>query len=160
WVRRVGRAAPSDEPVELMCELKIDGVAVSLTYQDGALVRGGTRGDGLVGEDVTANLRGVAGVAAQLNPPAPGFAEVRGEVYLPVAGFERLNRSLSGGRTFANPRNAAAGSLRQNDPAVTAGRGLRLLCYGTGQVEPRRTRRHSEELTWLREAGLPVDPTA
>jgi DNA ligase (NAD+) len=157
WIARVERTGARPT---FVCELKIDGVAVSLTYQHGRLVRGGTRGDGQIGEDVTAQLRGVGGVLDPLAAPPPALAEIRGEVYLPVEEFERLNRSLSGGRAFANPRNAAAGSLRQKDPSVTAARGLRLLCYGTGRMEPRRARRHSEELARLRAAGLPTDPTA
>lgn len=162
WLDRVERAVG---PVELVCELKIDGVAVSLTYEDGVLVRGGTRGDGTVGEDVTTNLRGVRGVPERLEPdllsahPPPRRVEVRGEVLLPVATFEALNRSLSGARAFANPRNAAAGSLRQKDPTITAARGLELLCWGVGTCEPRPALRHSDELRWLRAAGLHVPPS-
>jgi len=159
WHERVERAVG---PVELVCELKIDGVAVSLVYEHGGLVRGGTRGDGTVGEDVTANLAGVAGVvqrlAAPLDGELPELVEVRGEVLLPLAAFERLNRAQTSGPLFANPRNAAAGSLRQKDPAITASRGLELLCWGIGAMRPRRARRHSEELHWLRTAGLPARP--
>lgn len=109
WLERVDRAVGR---VDLVCELKIDGVAISLTYEHGALVRGGTRGDGTIGEDLTKNLRGVRGVLERLalaEPPA--LVEVRGEVILPIAAFEELNRVTPGARAFANPRNAAAGSL-------------------------------------------------
>jgi DNA ligase (NAD+) len=157
WLARV-EAAVGAAPA-LSCELKMDGVAVSLTYEEGVLVRGGTRGDGTVGEDVTANLRGVAGVRARLDGDVPALVEVRGEVYLPRAAFERLNAALPGERRFANPRNAAAGGLRQRDPAATAARGLAFVAWGTGRVEPRRARRHSEELALVAAAGLPVDDT-
>jgi DNA ligase (NAD+) len=156
WLARVERAVGA---VELVCELKIDGVAVSLVYEDGVLTRGGTRGDGLVGEELTANLRGVAGVRERLQfDEPPRLLEVRGEVLLPVAAFNRFNQQAEGGRAFANPRNGAAGSLRQKDPAITAARGLELLCWGTGAVEPRHALRHREELEWLRAAGLPAHP--
>lgn len=158
WHERVMRQVGK---VELVCELKIDGVAVSLVYEHGKLVRGGTRGDGLLGEDVTENLRGVAGVLTQLSPtdrPAPALLEVRGEVLLPVAAFEQLNQASSGRQLFANPRNAAAGSLRQKDPAMTASRGLKLLCWGIGAMEPMHLRSHLGELAWLRSAGLPALP--
>ncbi|MFO0573625.1 MAG: NAD-dependent DNA ligase LigA [Polyangia bacterium] len=156
WLLRVERAVGA---VELVCELKIDGIAVSLVYEDGVLQRGGTRGDGLVGEELTANLRGVAGVRERLlleRPPR--LLEVRGEVLLPLAAFTRFNQQAEGARAFANPRNGAAGSLRQKDPAITAARGLELLCWGTGAVEPREALRHREELQWLRTAGLPAHP--
>lgn len=154
WLERVERAVGR---VDLVCELKIDGVAISLTYEHGALVRGGTRGDGTIGEDLTKNLRGVRGVLERLalaEPPA--LVEVRGEVILPIAAFEELNRVTPGARAFANPRNAAAGSLRQKNAAISASRGLELVCWGLGASEPRRSRRHSEELEWLRAAGLPA----
>lgn len=158
WLDRVERAVGH---VELVCELKIDGVAVSLIYEHGVLIRGGTRGDGTIGEDVTANLRGVAGVLDRLNLPAdqmPDLVEVRGEVLLPVATFMRLNQNQTQGSLFANPRNAAAGSLRQKDPAITKARGLELLCWGIGAMRPRRATRHVDELAWLRAAGLPANP--
>jgi DNA ligase (NAD+) len=156
WYARVEKAVGK---CELVCELKIDGVAVSLTYERGRLVRGGTRGDGVTGEEVIANLRGVGGVITALtveNPPQ--LVEVRGEVILPVAAFERLNRELESEKRFANPRNAASGSLRQKDPAITATRGLELIAWGLGAAEPRPTTRHSETLAWLRAAGLPAKP--
>jgi DNA ligase (NAD+) len=155
WLERVQKTAGG--PVELTCELKIDGIAVSLVYEDGVLVRGGTRGDGEVGELLTGNLTKVRGVLERIDG-APRVLEVRGEVYLPVKAFEALNASLEGERAFANPRNAAVGSLRQKDSSITATRGLELCVYGTGRVEPRAHARHSDELGWLRERGLPAEP--
>jgi DNA ligase (NAD+) len=158
WLGRVQKAAGSDPA--LMCELKLDGVAVSLVYEDGRFVRGGTRGDGLTGEDLTATLRGLRGVLPAL--PGEGWPrsiEVRGEVLLDDTDFARLNDGLEGGRRFANARNAAAGSLRQRDPAAAAARGLRFSAWGTGRVEPRRARRHSDELDQLAALGFSVDPT-
>ncbi|HEY2749679.1 MAG TPA: NAD-dependent DNA ligase LigA [Polyangia bacterium] len=156
WLGRVEGAlgaAPA-----LACELKLDGLAVSLVYERGVFVRGATRGDGEVGEDVTANLRGVGGVRERLaDPSPPALAEIRGEVFMPRAAFERLNASLEGKRRFANPRNAATGSLRQHDAAVTATRGLRFVAWGTGVVEPRRARTHSAEMHLLDAAGVPIE---
>jgi DNA ligase (NAD+) len=159
WIHRSERAAPS--PLDFVCELKIDGVAVSLTYEDGQYVRGATRGDGFTGEDISANLRTLRPLPLKLRGRAPpAVLEVRGEVYLPLASFRRLNQELAarGQAPFANPRNAAAGSLRQKDPSVTASRPLRLFCYGIGYVAGRRFARHSEALDYLRELGLPVSP--
>lgn len=164
WVKRLERG--SEGAIDFVCELKIDGLAVSLTYEDGGLARGATRGDGRVGEDITANLRTIADIPARL--PGQGFPalmEIRGEVYLPISTFDRLNRDLAarGERPMVNPRNAAAGSLRQKDSAVTAARGLRLWCYGMGRpgdaVDGRRASRHSDDLARLRTWGLPVNPT-
>jgi DNA ligase (NAD+) len=156
WLERVERSA--GRSVALTCELKIDGIAVSLVYEDGRLAHGGTRGDGFVGEDVTENLRHVSGLPTRLDGDVPRLLEVRGEVHLPIDRFQALN--ASGARAFANPRNAAAGSLRQKDPSVTAARGLALVVYGTGRVEPRPSRGHFDELMWLRTLGLPADPRA
>ncbi|MDP9343217.1 MAG: NAD-dependent DNA ligase LigA [Actinomycetota bacterium] len=158
WGRRVERIV--GEGARFACELKIDGVAVALTYEDGAYVRGATRGDGVTGEDITANIRTVRAVPQRLRlSDPPRMLEVRGEMYLPVKAFEQLNEQLlaEGKRAFANPRNAAAGSLRQKDPTVTASRPLRLWCHGLGRAEGMRFASHSESLAWLREAGLPVD---
>jgi DNA ligase (NAD+) len=149
------------EPVSFACELKIDGLAVSLTYEDGRFVLGATRGDGRVGEDVTENLRGIVGLPERLPEGAPRHLEVRGEVYLPLATFEALNKSQAdaGLRIYANPRNTAAGSLRQKDPAVTAGRGLQFWAYQVVEGGDGPTfRRHSETLAWLRELGFRVNP--
>src|SRR5438093_3084654 len=159
WGKRVERVV--GQQAGFVCELKIDGLAVRLTYEDGAYVQGATRGDGYVGDDITANIRTIRQVPMKLRDPGPpAVLEVRGEVYLPVKAFEKLNDELleAGGRAFANPRNAAAGSLRQKDPKVTASRPLRLWCHGLGVAEGKRFRSHSESLAWLRDAGLPVDP--
>jgi DNA ligase (NAD+) len=136
WLNRLQRAgARVGSDLDFVCELKIDGLAVSLIYQDGVFVRGATRGDGRVGEDITANLRTVRPIPARLRGGQhPSTLEVRGEVYLPISVFERLNRELAeaGERPFANPRNAAAGSLRQKDPSVTASPGPQLLVLRHG----------------------------
>ena len=159
WGKRVERVV--GQQAEFVCELKIDGLAVALTYEDGAYRRGATRGDGSVGDDITANIRTIRSVPMRLRGTGhPKVLEVRGEVYLPIRAFEELNEDLrdKGQKTFANPRNAAAGSLRQKDPGVTASRPLRLWCHGVGAVEGRRFARHSEMLEYLKSAGLPVDP--
>ena len=164
WVARLERGASG--ALDFVCELKIDGLAISLTYENGKFVRGATRGDGSVGEDVTANLRTITDIPARLpgGHTAPAL-EVRGEVYLPLSTFARLNQELRarGEKPLVNPRNAAAGSLRQKDATVTAGRGLRLWCYGVGvpgeAPAGEATTRHSEDLARLRAWGLPVNPT-
>ncbi len=161
WAARIERAVGPD--VRYACELKIDGVAVALTYERGSLVRGATRGDGRVGEDITANVRTVRSVPQRLTvDPPPELIEVRGEIYLPVPAFERLNEELtgSGQRPFANPRNAAAGSLRQKDPKVTASRPLSLWVHSFGWAEGVRFESHSGFLEWCRNARLPVPPTS
>jgi DNA ligase (NAD+) len=162
WGKRLERAVGKN--VDFMCELKIDGIAVSLVYQKGRLIRGATRGDGRVGEDITANLRTIRHIPHRLaEGPAAALEtlEVRGEVYLPLSVFAKLNEELAerGERILVNPRNAAAGSLRQKDPSVTASRELALWSYGTGMRSQRGAERHSEELETLRQAGLPVNPT-
>ena len=131
-------------------EPKIDGLAISLTYEDGVLVRGATRGDGRVGEDVTQNLRTIGSIPLRIED-APELIEVRGEVYLPIAAFKALNerRAEAGEPTFANPRNSAAGSIRQLDPALAAERPLSIWCYGIGAVRGPRPRRP----TWTRSSG-------
>jgi DNA ligase (NAD+) len=159
WAARVERRA--GPCAAYTCELKIDGVAVSLLYEEGTFVRAATRGDGFTGEDITANVRTLRSVPMRLRgDPPPRRLEVRAEIYLPLPAFERLNQELAarGERLFANPRNAAAGSLRQKDPAITASRPLRMWCYGLGLAEGVRFARHSEALTYLRRAGLPVNP--
>jgi DNA ligase (NAD+) len=140
-------------------EPKIDGLAVSLTYEDGVLVRGATRGDGRVGEDVTQNLRTIGAIPLRI-PDAPPLLEVRGEVYLSIAGFTGLNerRAEAGEPTFANPRNAAAGSIRQLDPGVAAERPLSIWCYGTGAAEGLTLATHAEEIEWLEQRGFKVNP--
>src|SRR2546422_4986803 len=154
--RRVGNAA------RFACELKIDGVACALTYERGAFVKAATRGDGHIGEDITANIRTVRGVPPRLlvkDPPQ--IVEIRGEIYFPVRAFEKLNDQLleAGARPFANPRNAAAGSLRQKDPKVTASRPLRLWVHSFGAAEGIAFDSHLGFLAWASTAGLPVPPT-
>jgi DNA ligase (NAD+) len=160
WEQRVERVLGG--PAAYSCELKIDGVAVALTYENGALTKGATRGDGRVGEDITANVRTVRTVPQRLlgsDPPA--VLEVRGEIYLPVKAFEKLNDELLAAeqRPFANPRNAAAGSLRQKDPKITATRPLSLWVHSFGFAGGIRFESHSGFLAWCRDVGLPVAPT-
>jgi DNA ligase (NAD+) len=154
WGKRVERGIGT--PEGFVAEQKMDGVAVNLIYEDGVLVRGATRGDGRTGEDITGNLKTIAAVPLRLRGDAPKILEVRGEVYMTTADFEKLNERLgeSEGKVFANPRNAAAGSLRQKDPKVTAQRKLSLVCHGIGYAEGRRFKSHSEALETLRELGL------
>jgi DNA ligase (NAD+) len=161
WATRVERAVGTS--ARYSCELKIDGVAVALTYEDGVLVQGATRGDGRTGEDITANVRTVRSVPQRLRTKQPPkLLEVRGEVYFPVEAFERLNEQLTeqGQRPFANPRNAAAGSLRQKDPRVSASRPLALWCHSFGYADGIRFDSHSGFLAWCRDVGLPVAPTS
>ncbi len=154
--RRVGEAT------SFVCELKIDGVSMSLRYEQGRFVQAATRGDGRVGEDVTANVATIAAVPDRLSgPEVPAVLEVRGEVFMPVAAFEALNARQAevGGRLFANPRNSAAGSLRQKDAAITASRDLSLWTYQLGAVEGGpKLASHTETLALLGGAGLPVNP--
>ena len=160
--RRVQESAAGRQ-AGFVCELKIDGLSLALTFEDGSLVRGVTRGDGLQGEDVTANVRTIRSVplyVPALRREGQGRVEVRGEVFLPLASFQKLNREreLHGESLFANPRNAAAGTLRTLDPGIVAGRNLDFFVYQAlvdGRV-PRRD--HSEILEWLEEAGFKVNP--
>jgi DNA ligase (NAD+) len=140
-------------------EPKIDGLAISLTYEDGGFVRGATRGDGAVGEDVTRNLLTIEEIPREISD-APPFIEVRGEVYLSIAAFKAVNelRAEEGLPTFANPRNSAAGSLRQLDPEMTRERPLSIWCYGIGAVEGLDLSTHSAEVEWLGERGFRVNP--
>ena len=158
WGNRVERGV--GKPETLVTELKMDGVAVNLIYEKGVLVKGATRGDGRVGEDITANLKTVRAVPLKLRGKAPKIVEVRGEVYMATADFDRLNETLGeqGLKTFANPRNAAAGSLRQKDPKITASRNLSLICHGVGYVEGVRYSSHWEALESIREMGLRTNP--
>ncbi|WP_434557864.1 NAD-dependent DNA ligase LigA [Pseudomonas sp. Z4-20] len=145
--------------VEYSCEPKLDGLAVSLLYQDGMLVRGATRGDGTTGEDISVNVRTVRNIPLKLQGTGwPPVLEVRGEVYMSKAGFERLNATQleAGGKTFANPRNAAAGSLRQLDSKITANRPLEFCCYGIGQVSSDIADTHIGNLRQLKAWGLPI----
>ncbi|BAQ79875.1 NAD-dependent DNA ligase LigA [Pseudomonas sp. St29] len=145
--------------VEYSCEPKLDGLAVSLLYQDGVLERGATRGDGTTGEDISVNVRTVRNIPLKLQGSGwPATLEVRGEVFMSKAGFERLNEAqlASGGKTFANPRNAAAGSLRQLDSKITASRPLEFCCYGLGQVSADIADTHIGNLQQLKQWGLPI----
>jgi len=164
WVRRLERGA--DGTIDYVCEPKIDGLAVSLIYEHGVFCRGATRGDGKVGEDISANLRTIRQIPMRLpGQNLPAMLEIRGEVYLPVSKFKQLNVALveRGDRPLVNPRNAAAGSLRQKDPSMTAARGLRIWCYGMAvsgaSADTIRSKRHSEDLDRLRTWGFPVNPT-
>lgn len=168
WAERVGRALGEDERVDYLCEPKIDGLAISLLYERGRLVRAATRGDGRTGEDVTLNVRTIASVPATLAGPAdrhPEVIEIRGEVFLPLEAFTALNAAqVAAGRpTFANPRNAAAGSLRQKDPKVTASRPLALYAHGIGALRweggvGQEIERQSQVYDLLRDWGVPVSP--
>jgi DNA ligase (NAD+) len=158
WGRRVERTIAA--PEALVAELKMDGVAVNLIYEDGSLVKGATRGDGRVGEDITGNLKTVRAVPLRLRGKFPKILEVRGEVYMRTDDFEKLNVRLGeeDHKTFANPRNAAAGSLRQKDPSVTAQRNLSLICHGVGFVEGASFKSHWESLEAIRGFGLRTNP--
>ncbi len=160
WHTRVARLVP--DPIVFVGEPKLDGLAISLLYEDGRLVRAATRGDGVTGEDVTANVATIEAIPKRLADGAvPRRMEVRGEVFMPLAAFEDLNRrqAAADDRLFANPRNAAAGSLRQKDPRITASRALDFFGYQLGVREGGPTlRSHHETLTWLRELGVPVNP--
>jgi DNA ligase (NAD+) len=161
WAARVERAVGTG--ARYSCEAKIDGIAVALTYEKGLLAKGATRGDGRIGEDITANVRTVRSVPQRLRvKDPPEYLEVRGEIYLSVKGFERLNEQLLDAeqRPFANPRNAAAGSLRQKDPKVSASRPLALWVHSFGFAAGIRFDSHSGFLTWCRDAALPVAPTS
>jgi DNA ligase (NAD+) len=160
WGTRIERLVP--QKVCFVAEPKLDGLAVSLTYGNGRLVTGATRGDGVTGEDVTENLRTIRAIPKELrgkNPPA--LLEVRGEVFMPLAAFEALNRRQgeAGERLFTNARNAGAGSLRQKDPRITATRDLTIYTYQVGAKEGGpRLRTHQELLQWLTKLGFPVNP--
>ena len=161
WADDVRKRLDSDEPVAYVIEPKIDGSAVSLVYENGRLVRGATRGDGLRGEDVTVNLRTIRSIPLALRgEEAPPLLEVRGEVYFPLSGFRRFNEEqVAAGKTPApNPRNAAAGSLRQLDSRITAARPLSIWVYGTGYREGVAPDTHFETLAWLRERGFRDEP--
>ncbi|HET7045972.1 MAG TPA: NAD-dependent DNA ligase LigA, partial [Gaiellaceae bacterium] len=162
--RRLGGAVErGDEPVAYVIEPKIDGLAVNLTYENGVLARGATRGDGVQGEDVTVNLRTIATIPLRmLGDGLPALAEVRGEVYMPLAGFRELNERLVGTKQklAPNPRNAAAGSLRQKDSGVTASRPLAIWVYGLGASEGLELDSHWQTLQWLRAHGFRTNPFA
>ena len=158
--KRVQDRLKSTEAVTFCCELKLDGLAVSLLYEDGVLIRAATRGDGTTGENITANVRTIRSIPLKLRGEnIPRRLEVRGEVFLPLAGFEKINEEArrTGGKIFANPRNAAAGSLRQLDPRITAKRPLTFFCYGVGLLEGGELpASHHARLQQFKEWGLPV----
>ncbi len=164
WSARLSRDGAGD--AELLCELKVDGLAINLTYEGGRLVRGATRGDGRTGEDVTPNVRTIESVPDRLAPsadyPVPEFLEVRGEVFFEVREFEKLNEALveAGKAPFSNPRNSAAGSLRQKDPRVSATRPLRMVCHGIGARRGFEPSRQSEAYAALAAWGLPTSDRA
>lgn len=160
WGERLVRGLDGSE-ARLVCELKIDGLAMSLRYEAGVLVHAATRGDGRVGEDVTANVRTIADVPERLPAGAPEVVEVRGEIYMPVSVFDALNREAAeaGDRLLVNPRNAAAGSLRQKDPTVTARRRLSMWAYQLGEVVGGPAiSSHHEALEFIASLGFPVNP--
>jgi DNA ligase (NAD+) len=171
WADRLAKHIPAD--TAFVCELKIDGVAMSLTYDNGRYVQAATRGDGRLGEDVTANVATIADIPDSLDSSveAPAVIEVRGEVYMPIAAFEELNRrqAETEGKLFVNPRNSAAGSLRQKDASVTATRALSFWAYQVGDLQPQTdspestlpeelVSSHASTLAWLGRAGFPVNP--
>ncbi|HEX3278022.1 MAG TPA: NAD-dependent DNA ligase LigA [Thermoleophilaceae bacterium] len=162
WVvrseRYLARQGVEMGDVRFVTEPKIDGLAISLIYEDGVFVRGATRGNGEVGEDVTQNLRTIGAIPLRIDD-APRLIEVRGEIYLPLAAFVRLNeqRAEAGEPTYANPRNTAAGSIRQLDPQLAASRPLSMWCYAVGALDGLEFERHSESLEWLRDHGFRVN---
>jgi len=166
WAEDVSRRLDSDEPVAFVTEPKIDGSAISLVYENGRFVRGATRGDGEEGEDVSRNLRTIRSIPLTMRlaaaEQAPPLLEVRGEIYLPLTGFARLNEQLAaeGRKAAPNPRNAAAGSLRQLDPRITAARPLAIWVYGIGASEGLALETHWQALAWLREHGFRANPGA
>jgi len=163
WAEDVRKRLDSDEPVAYVIEPKIDGLAINLTYEDGVLTRGATRGDGVQGEEVTTNLRTIPSVPLKMRgEDAPRVAEARGEVYMPLSGFRELNVRIAelGQKLAPNPRNAAAGSLRQKDSSITASRPLAVWVYGLGAAEGLRLGSHWETLEWLREHGFRTNPFA
>ncbi|WP_419846247.1 NAD-dependent DNA ligase LigA [Candidatus Poriferisocius sp.] len=161
WADRAKRRLAAEDFGGLVCELKFDGLAVSLRYEDGRLVQAATRGNGRVGEDITANVLTLRTVPHRLPAEAPQVLEVRGEVYMPLAAFDALNahQDAEGKPRYANPRNTAAGSLRQKDPSITATRGLSMWCYSVGEVQGGpEVATHSATLEYLDSLGLPVNP--
>jgi DNA ligase (NAD+) len=168
WVTRMrshlAREGIEDPALRYVCEPKVDGLAMSLLYRDGVLERGATRGDGEVGEDVTHNLRTIGAIpavlpAAEDGTPPPALVEVRGEVFMSLPDFAALNerRAERGQSTFMNPRNSAAGTIRQLDPRLAAERPLSFWAYGVGEAEGLPLVAHHEALDWLRAHGFPVN---
>ncbi|MGH2983083.1 MAG: NAD-dependent DNA ligase LigA [Solirubrobacterales bacterium] len=162
WAKRVERQLErldiEGREIRYVTEPKVDGLAISVTYENGVLTQGATRGDGRIGEEVTHNLRTMKSIPLSIDD-APELVEVRGEVYLPLAGFARINeqRAQEGEPTFANPRNAAAGTIRQLDPKIAASRPLSIWCYGVAALRGWEPKSHSESLAWLRDRGFRVN---
>ncbi len=160
FYKRIQDRLKNSDEITFCCELKLDGLAVSLLYEEGVLTRASTRGDGTTGENITSNVRTIRAIPLRLQGDnIPSRVEVRGEVFLPQAGFEKINEEArrTGGKVFANPRNAAAGSLRQLDPRVTAKRPLTFFCYGVGLLEGGSLpESHIERLRQFKVWGLPV----
>lgn len=156
---RTKRFLSQTEDLEYLCEPKLDGVAVALTYQQGKLIRGATRGDGITGEDITQNIRTIAAIPLQLQNDYPERLEVRGEIYMELEAFQKLNqqRREEGEATFANPRNLTAGSLRQLDAKLTATRSLTISCYGIGEISGETPETHGQLLNTLSHWGLKVN---
>jgi DNA ligase (NAD+) len=156
---RIKRFLADDANLEYLCEPKLDGVAVALTYQKGKLIRSATRGDGIIGEEITQNIRTIASVPLQLQGDFPESLEVRGEVYMELEAFRKLNlqRREKGEPTYANPRNLTAGSLRQLDAKLTASRPLTISCYGIGNISGKPPKTHQQLLEALRRWGLRVN---
>lgn len=163
-IKRTLKLSP-DEKIDYAAEPKMDGLAVELVYEDGKFIKGSTRGDGYVGEDVTQNLRTIKTIPLSLHPHGgkagpPKYIEIRGEVFLPLESFRKINREkeAKGEVPFANPRNAAAGSLRQLNPKITASRPLDIFCYGVGTVEGVTFKTHYQSLQFIKDLGLKVNP--
>ena len=160
-IRRELELAPDAPPVQYLAELKFDGLAISVRYEDGRLALAATRGDGEVGEDVTHNIHAIRAIPKRLRGEhSPRVLEVRGEVYIPLRDFEALNarQAAAGLRTYINPRNTAAGAVRQLDPAITAQRPLRFFAYGVGETQGwKLPRTQGELLAALERFGLPVN---
>jgi DNA ligase (NAD+) len=166
WEKRarnlLAKRGVAEPAIEYVTEPKVDGLAISLVYENGVLVRGATRGDGEIGEDVTQNLKTIGAIPLSIDragEEVPAIVEVRGEVYLPLADFARLNeqRVAAGQPTFANPRNSAAGSIRQLDPNLARARPLSIWCYGIGASEGLDHKAHFESIEWLRAHGFKVN---
>jgi DNA ligase (NAD+) len=163
WADDVRKRLDTDDEIAYALEPKIDGLAINLTYEHGLFVRGATRGDGEIGEDVTINLRTIQAIPLRmLGDAVPDLIEVRGEVYMPLSGFRALNERLvaEGKKPTPNPRNAAAGSLRQKDSSITAARPLSFWAYGIGLHEGAQLASHWQTLQWLKEHGFPINPFA
>src|SRR4051794_26377594 len=160
WDKRIRNLLAQERDkveIEYVTEPKIDGLAISLVYRDGVLERGATRGHGEIREDVTQNLRTIKAIPLRIKD-APPLMGVRGEGYLPRSAFARLNeqRAEAGEAVFANPRNSAAGSIRQLDPSITASRPLSMWAYSVGALEGLSFTTHKESLNWLAEHGFPI----